>query len=157
MTAHFFNEAKRAFAAGEVDWSNATIKALLLMTNTTADTDYDVNTVSAIGTLDEFDGAGYTAGHGGAGRKTVTATISETAGGPGVGFAALEAAQLTWLGLGAGTRDALGVLLIVEGTSDDSDAIPIAWSPFSSAYTASGNNLNVSWSSDVAVQFGFNA
>lgn len=38
------------------------IRAILVMTNTTADTEQDVSTVADFTTLDEFDGSGYSSG-----------------------------------------------------------------------------------------------
>ena len=41
MASRIYNEALRAIAAGEIDLNAADIRARLLMTNTTADTDND--------------------------------------------------------------------------------------------------------------------
>jgi hypothetical protein len=157
MSSHFFNEAKRAYANKELDWDTDTVKAILLMTNTTADTDYDVNTVSAIGTLDEMDGSGFTWGHGNTGRKTLTASISEVTGGPGTGYAMLDGVNLTWATLGAGTRAVQGVLVAKEGAADDTTAVPEVWVEFASPFTANGGDLTVSWHADGIVKLGYNA
>lgn len=50
---------KEDLAAGEADWNGQDVRALLVMTNTTADTDQDAQALSGIGTLDEYDGSGY--------------------------------------------------------------------------------------------------
>jgi hypothetical protein len=69
MASHIFNEFKRAVASAEINFSATDVfKTTLLMTNTTGDTDFEANTVSAIGTLDEMDGSGFTWGFGDHGR-----------------------------------------------------------------------------------------
>jgi hypothetical protein len=54
-----YTPAKERLLAGDLDLNGHDIRALLVMTNTTADTDQDAATLSAIGTLDEYDGSGY--------------------------------------------------------------------------------------------------
>ena len=56
MASVFYNEAKRAIAAGEIDLNADDIRVQLLMTNTTADTQNDGvvninNSVTGTGTL----------------------------------------------------------------------------------------------------------
>lgn len=62
MANFVYNEAKRALAAGEINWASSDIRVILVMTNTTADTEDDTNTVTGFTTLDEFDGSGYSSG-----------------------------------------------------------------------------------------------
>jgi len=155
MASHFFNEAKRAFSNKEIDIDTDTIKATLVMTNTTADTEYEKDTVSALTTLDEMDGTGFTWGHGNDGRKTLSVTLSEVIGAPGVGYAMWDATDVTWASLGAGTRDVQGVLIFKEGASDDTTAVPICFVDFAADFTASGGDLTVQWHADGFVKFGF--
>jgi hypothetical protein len=56
-----YTPAKERAAKADLDLDEAghDIRALLVMTNTTADTDQDAGTLSAITTLDEYDGVGY--------------------------------------------------------------------------------------------------
>ena len=151
MASAKFNIAKKMLLDASLDLAADTIKALLVMTNTTADTDIDADTVGAIGTLDEFDGSGYTAGHGNSGRKTLalTAAVDDT---NDRGELTEDAGSTTWSSISAGTRDIQGVLLIREGTSDDTDAIPIGFFEFSSAYTPNGGDLTVNWDSEGVFQ-----
>lgn len=60
MAKFIYTPAKQKLAKGTADFDILDVRAILVMTNTTADTDQDAATVSAIGTLDEMDGAGYT-------------------------------------------------------------------------------------------------
>jgi len=59
MASFAYNEFKRALAAGEIDWDTDDFRVLLVMSNTTADTEDDVNNVGAFSTLDECDDTGY--------------------------------------------------------------------------------------------------
>lgn len=56
-----YTPAKERLAQALLDWREAgsDIRAMLVMTNTTADTDQDAGTLLAITTLDEYSGAGY--------------------------------------------------------------------------------------------------
>lgn len=57
----WYTGAKEKIAKGDLDWDEGILDArvLLVMTNTTADTDQDALTLSGITTLDEYDGTGY--------------------------------------------------------------------------------------------------
>lgn len=55
----WYTPAKERLAKGEFDWDGGDFRALVCMTNTTADTDQDAGTLSAITTVDEYDGTGY--------------------------------------------------------------------------------------------------
>jgi len=115
-------------ANGTLDLDNDTIKCMLVMTNTTADTDNatadTLTGTNPIGTLDEFDGAGYTGGWGGAGRKTLAnITVSDSGG----TMTFDNTADLTWTSLSAGTRSITGVLIFRAGTADDTTGVPIAF------------------------------
>ena len=55
-----YNEFKRAVAAAEIDFDAPDdFRIILVMTNTTADTEDDANTIDGFTTLDEFDGSDY--------------------------------------------------------------------------------------------------
>jgi hypothetical protein len=59
MTKFVYTPALAAIAKGEIDLATDDIRAALVMTNTTADTDEDAEFVGDVGTLDEYNGAGY--------------------------------------------------------------------------------------------------
>lgn len=139
MASHFFNEADRAFIEGEIDVTSDTLDVILCGTNTTAGTDYDADTVSAIATLDEFDASGYTWGFGGDGRKTLQNVTTEQGGELGI-----FADPTTWTNLEAGTRRVQGALVVKRGTSD-ADSVPIAWMEFDDPYPAWGGDLSLPW------------
>lgn len=118
----WYTPAKERLAKGDSDFDEAghDIRVLLAMTNTTADTDQDAGTLAAIGTLDEYDGAGY-------GRAALAAQVvnrddvnnrAEISATSPISFGAAVA---------AGTRSAAGALVYrhVDGTA--ANDLPIAW------------------------------
>lgn len=54
-----YTGAKQKLAKGDADFDTLDIRALLVMSNTTADTERAAATLSGFTTLDEYDGAGY--------------------------------------------------------------------------------------------------
>lgn len=118
----WYTPAKERAAKGDLDFDEAghDIRVMLCMTNTTADTDQDAATLSAVTTLDEYDGTGYS-------RQALAAQVVNrddtnnraeiTATSP-ISFGAT---------VGAGTRSAAGALVYrhVDGTAANDQ--PIAW------------------------------
>jgi len=160
MASHYFNYAK-AVGAGEgtrIDWDADTIKCIPMMTNTTADTEYEVETVSAITTPDYMDGTGFTWTYGGDGNKDLSGSlaITDVTGAPGVGYAKIDATDVTWATLGAGTRAIQGILIYKDGGSY-SASVPLCFVDFASDFTANGGDLTVAWHADGLVKYGFNA
>lgn len=130
---------------GTIDVDDDTIKVTLLMTNTTADTQQDAGVIDDFAKLDESDaGGGFTWGHGGNGRKTVTITATRSAGQTQIN---IPAGSTTWsnLPLGGSGRSIAGVLLFSEGSGNDTDAYPIAWLEFTSPVAANGTDFVVTW------------
>lgn len=116
----WYTPAKERLANGGLDWDASDIRVMLCMTNTTADTDQDAGTISAIGTLDEYDGSGYS-------RHQLAAEAvtrddpnnrAELGGTSPISFGAT---------VGAGTRSAAGMMVYkhVDGTAANDQ--PIAW------------------------------
>lgn len=118
----WYTPAKERLAKADLDFDEAghDIRVMLCMTNTTADTDQDAATISAITTLDEYDGSGYARAalasqsvvrDDANNRAEITATSP-------VSFGAT---------VGAGTRSAAGALVYrhVDGTAANDQ--PIAW------------------------------
>jgi hypothetical protein len=122
MASFWYTPAKERLAKGDLDWDEAghDIRVMLCMTNTTADTDQDAGTISAIGTLDEYDGSGYS--------RASLASQTVTRDDPN-NRAELGATSPISFGatVGAGTRQAAGALVYrhVDGTA--ANDLPIAW------------------------------
>ena len=118
----WYTPAKERLAKGDLDFDEAghDIRVMLVMTNTTADTDQDAGTISAIGTLDEYDGTGYT-------RQALASQVvnrddpnnrAEISATSPISFGAT---------VGAGTRSAAGAVVYrhVDGTAANDQ--PIAY------------------------------
>lgn len=60
MADFMFTKAKADLMKKLIDFVNDDIRMLLVMTNTTIDTQEDIATFADVTTLDEFDGSGYT-------------------------------------------------------------------------------------------------
>lgn len=59
MADFWYTGAKAKLAKADIDFDSVDIRAKLCMSNTTADTDQDATNIAGIGTLDEYDGSGY--------------------------------------------------------------------------------------------------
>lgn len=121
------------------------VRAILVMTNTTVDTEVAAGTISYVGdytTLDECDGANYS-------RQSLT---SEAAAADDANARAeFDADDVTWTSLGASTRDVQGVLLY-EHVTNDADSIPLMFIEFSTNYTPDGSNFQVQWDDEGIAQ-----
>lgn len=139
MASFIYNELKKLALNGGLDLDGQDIRVMLLMTNTTADTQNDgIDTINDFTTLDEFNGSGYV-------RKALaneTVTKDDTND-----RAAFSADNLTWSSLGAGTRSVNGALVHRHVTAD-TDSIPYAWIEFNA--TPDGNDFVVKWNSGAA-------
>jgi hypothetical protein len=113
-------------------------RMLICMTNTTADTDEDAASLSAIGTLDEYDGSAYV-------RKTMGGeAIAQDATNDRAEFTVTS--PIVWTALGAGTRSGAGILLYeyVDGTAANDR--PIAW--FDAPFTGNGTDVTATVASE---------
>lgn len=118
----WYTPAKERAAKADLDFDEAghDIRVLLAMTNTTADTDQDAGTLSAITTLDEYDGSGYT-------RQALASqsVVRDDAN----NRAEITATSPIEFGatVGPGTRSAAGAVVYrhVDGTAANDQ--PIAW------------------------------
>lgn len=85
-------------------------RAILVMTDTTADTDEDAEFVSDITTLDEYDGSGY---------ARVALTTEAWASDPANDRWEFTADAIVFAALGVGTRQAAGLIIYWHVTDDD--------------------------------------
>jgi hypothetical protein len=136
-----YTPAKVALATKLIDLSSDDIFALLVMSNSTADSDVDAELVADFGTLDECNGAGYA-------RQAMTPGQAVTA--DLVNHLAVYAADnIEWEDLGAGARQIKG-LVIYKGTINSADDgtsnellayVDTGGFPF----TANGSDVIVEW------------
>ena len=93
------------------------VRAILVMSNTTADTDEDAEFIASIGTLDEYDGATYA-------RKALTSeSFAVDTTNDRFKFAS---DVITFPTLGVGTRQCVGLLLYLHVTND-ADSKPLMY------------------------------
>jgi hypothetical protein len=59
MSNFVYTPAKQKLAKGDLDFDVVDLRVKLVMTDTTADTEQDAANLTAITTLDEYDGSGY--------------------------------------------------------------------------------------------------
>lgn len=120
MSSFVYNTAKAELMKGDLHLDSDTLKVCLMGTGYTPDPDHDyMDDINA----DELSGTGYTAGHGNSGRKAVASAavaVDDTNN-----RATFDLADITWSSIDAGT--AKGAVIIRQGTSDDTDALLIAW------------------------------
>lgn len=121
-----------------------TIKTMLVMTNTTTDTEDDVNTVSAFATLDEMDGSGYS-------RQTIgSQVVTEDAANNRAYF---DGSDVTFTSLGAGTRQ-VQAAMVYKHVGADSSNIPLAFIDTGGfPFSANGGNVTIQWNANGIVQF----
>jgi len=143
MANFIFNEAKRALAAGELDLDTDDLRLMLVMTNTTADTEDDVNFVGSFTTLDEYDGASYA-------RQAIAGkVINEDAAN---NRAELDGTDTVFTSLGAGTRQAQAAVLYKHVTND-ADSVPIAYFDTGGfPFDGTGSNVTVQWNAEGILQ-----
>jgi len=118
----------------KVDWINDTLKAILVMSDTTADTEKDIDTVSGFTTLDESDDTGYARVSLAGQSKIVNDTDDR---------AEFDANDIVFDGMnGDATRDYVGVQ-VFKLITDDTDSPPHLWIPFGANQPKSATKLTV--------------
>lgn len=119
------------------------IRALLVMTNTTADTEQDTEFIGGLTTLDEMDGANYA-------RKTFSSqAVAEDAGNNRAEF---DGEDFTWTALGAGTRQVAGVVIFRFITNDAASELIAYIDTGGFPFTANGGNFTITWNAEGILQ-----
>lgn len=145
MASFVFTEAKRAILAGDLDFDAADMRVLMVMTNTTANTQEDVTTIGAITTLDELNGTGYSAGGAALAGESVAAN-----NGSNLGF--FDAVDLTFTAIGAGTRSIQAAILYKFVTSV-SLSMPVAYIDTGGfPFAANGGDIVFTWNAGGILQ-----
>ena len=143
MASQVYNAAKKGLLDGSIDLDTDDIRAILVMANTTGDTENDTKVyVGDLTTLDEHDGANYV-------RKALAneAVNKDDAN----DRAEFSADDVTWSSLGAGTRNCVG-LILYKHVTNDADSPLIAYVEFASPVTNDGSNFTVQWNAEGILQ-----
>jgi hypothetical protein len=147
MANFAYTELTRMLANKELDLDTDSLHVLLVMTNTTADTERNATTIAGITTLDQFDGANYSSGG--------LALSGVALAADGTNFRTnLTASASSWSALGAGTRAIQGAV-IVKWTGTLSTSTPLIWIDTGGfPITASGADLTITWNASGFLQIG---
>ena len=145
MASFAYTKFKQLLLAGEIDFDEAgnDIRVILVMTNTTADTEKDVDTVSAFTTLDEMDGSGY-------GREAIAnqATAEDEANDRGE----FDGDDVTFASVSAGTRD-VQAAVIYKHVTNDTDSVPIAYIDTGGfPFSPGGGDIVIQWNAEGILQ-----
>jgi len=145
MASVVYNEFKRANAAGEIDLNADDIRAILVMTNTTADTENDAKVyVGDLTTLDESDATGY------ARQALATEAVNKDDANDRAEF---DADDVSFSGMsGDATRDYQGVVLYKHVTND-ADSPLVAFIEFDNQpLSKSATTVSVPWNAEGILQ-----
>lgn len=138
MANFWYDHALYLIATKQIDLATDDIRMLLVMTNTTADTERSAATFAGLTTLDEYNGSGY-ASPGGA--LASLAVIEDNVN----RLVKFSSAAKTFATLGAGTRQCQAAI-IYKFVTALSSSIPIAFIDTvtgTPAFPFTGNGANV--------------
>lgn len=129
MASFTYLPAKEGLWDGTIDLDTHDIRALGVMTNSTADTDTTAATISGFGTLDEFDGSGYS-------RQALTGeSVAQDVPNARAEFTANAVTFGT--SIVPGTRNLQG-LVIFRFVTNDADSIPIFYIDLTPSFAPKG-------------------
>lgn len=146
MASVVYNEALRAIAAGEIDLDAADIRARLVMTNTTCDTENDaVVNLDDFDTIDPADATGYSD------QALANEAVNKDDANDRAEF---DADNVVFSGLsGDATRDYQGVLLYVYVDGTDANDKVLAFIDFTDDITSAATQVTVPWDAEGILQF----
>jgi len=144
MASLLTNAGRLALLVDGTAWTAATYKAALVGPGyTPAVTDSAPSAFAGY----ELSGTGYASGYGGSGRKTLA---SKTATNDAQGRTVLDAADLTWTSIDAGTVAYVAILRETGGTDAASVLLAVLDFPVT---TTDGSNLAVTWPAAGVLRF----
>lgn len=127
--------AKVALWNNNAEFAGGAIFVILVMSNTTADTDNTAAVITDFGTLDEFDGSGYSRTY--FGIKTVTLDASNRA--------KFDGDDIVFGALGNGTRQIVGCIIVWDNGADAA-SIPLIFIDYSAApIDPGGAEFSIEW------------
>lgn len=119
MSDFWYTPAKQLLGKADLDFDTVDLRSKLCMSNTTADTDQDAASLSAISTIDEYDGSGYTE----LTHSSITPTEDDANN-----RSEIHVASGTWGStVAAGTRQCVGILTYVYVDGTAANDYPVAW------------------------------
>ena len=148
MASFWYKGGKLNMAKADLDFDTADLRLIGCMTNTTADTEKDVTTISGgtgFTTIDEYDGSGY---------SRVALSGEAVAYDDANDRVEIDASDLApWFAaLGAGTRQMQGMVLY-RFVTNDADSVPVAWIDTGGfPFSGNGGIVNVTWNAEAILQ-----
>jgi hypothetical protein len=145
MADHVFTEALVSLWGGAdaIDLQGDDIRCMLVMTNTTADTEVDAKNPADLTTLDEFDGSGYA--RQALGSEAVNLDLANDR-------AEFDAADVAFGALGNGTRQIQGYLLIKHVDGSDANDLLLMYKDFASPINPGGSTFTIQWNAEGIMQ-----
>lgn len=143
MASLAYTYAKAKLLSGDIDLNADDIRILMVMSNTTCDTEEDKVFIDDFTTLDECDGANYV-------RKALAdeAVAADEANDRGE----FDATDVVFTALGVGTRQNVGIV-VYKHVNDDTDSIPIAYIDTGGfPFDGNGGNVTVQWNAEGILQ-----
>jgi hypothetical protein len=130
----WYTNALRAVMTQEINLQTADLRALLVMTGSTAETETDKLVLSDFTALSELDSVNYS-------RKAIPDLLvtADTAN----RRSELDGTDIVWTALAAGSNPVIGMVIYVHTGADDSANIPIAY--ITSPFTPNGSDVTVQW------------
>jgi len=129
-----------------VDFNTDDMRVLLVMTDTTCDTEKDVSTFAGFTTIDEMDGANYVAD----GMALANEAVNEDLPNDRAEF---DADDLTWSALGAGARS-IAAAVLYKFITNQAASEPVAYIDAGGfPFAASGTDFTLQWNAEGILQF----
>ena len=137
MASKWYNKGLQRILNGEVDFTDDTIKLVLVKSGYEDVTDFEDQVTVDDGTSDdvasyECDATNYTGGFAGSGRKTVSCTVTVDNSMQG---AHVSLADTTWSALGGASNNTLGGVVVIKEVTNDAGSYVLAFLDFTDTAT----------------------
>lgn len=143
MASLVYNKAKGNLMSGDIDLNTHDIRVALLMTNTTADTEPDVDFMNGFSTLDECNSTGY---------ARVALTGEAVNIDDANDRAEFDANDASFTGLGGDASRAIQGAIVFRHVTNDTDSIPICFVDFASDIPTTATQIDIPWNAEGILQ-----
>lgn len=155
MASFIYTVSKTDIAEGVLDFreAGADLRVILVMTDTTADTEEDTATITNFSTLDEFDGADYTQSAAAASAKIDNQVAREDLTNNRNEF---DGDDIVLGAQRVGTRLITGAVLL-RFVTNFASSVPVAYIDFSTTpgnFAANGSTITITWNTEGIIQIG---
>lgn len=140
MASTTTNKLRQLLLNNGIDLLADTLKVALLSTAYTPNPDHDFFSSAS---ANELSGTGYTGGFGGSGRKTLASKAVTKDDAADVAY--LDAADVTWTAINAGT---VGFLAIIKEVTSDADSPLLCIVDVSPDVATNGGDYTITWAAD---------